>query len=202
METFSTLLAICAGNSPVPVNSPHKGQWRGALVFSLICVWINDSVNNRKAGDLSCRHGHFDVNVMIYTHIMRCLNNCFPRRAFLLFSLECEKGFFLWVQLTESQYVFNGLAAELWKTITKSNNVGYQQCVSWMKYINTFASGGLRYTSLIIEAPNTLYRLLWFPVIFRYSRYFISTQTLPVVFPMPEIIDGPILNDNSNINAA
>ena len=23
-----------------PVNSPHKGQWRGALVFSLICAWI------------------------------------------------------------------------------------------------------------------------------------------------------------------
>ena len=24
-----------------PVNSPHKGQWRGAMMFSLICVWIN-----------------------------------------------------------------------------------------------------------------------------------------------------------------
>ena len=24
-----------------PVNSPHKGQWRGALMFSLICGWIN-----------------------------------------------------------------------------------------------------------------------------------------------------------------
>ena len=35
-----------------PVNSPHKGQWRGALMFSLICVWINDWVNNREAGDL------------------------------------------------------------------------------------------------------------------------------------------------------
>ena len=36
MEPFSALLALCAGNSPVPVNSPHKGQWRGALMFSLI----------------------------------------------------------------------------------------------------------------------------------------------------------------------
>ena len=27
-----------------PVNSPHKGQWRGALMFSLICAWINDWV--------------------------------------------------------------------------------------------------------------------------------------------------------------
>ena len=51
METFSESLAICAGNSPAPVNSPHKGQWRGALMFSLICVWINDWVNNREAGD-------------------------------------------------------------------------------------------------------------------------------------------------------
>ena len=24
-----------------PVNSPHKGQWRWALLYSLICVWIN-----------------------------------------------------------------------------------------------------------------------------------------------------------------
>ena len=23
------------------VNSPHKGQWRGYLMFSLICAWIN-----------------------------------------------------------------------------------------------------------------------------------------------------------------
>ena len=39
METFSALLAICVGNSPASgKNSPHKGQWRGALMFSLICV--------------------------------------------------------------------------------------------------------------------------------------------------------------------
>ena len=36
METFSALLARCEGNSPV--NSPHKGQWRGDLMFSLICA--------------------------------------------------------------------------------------------------------------------------------------------------------------------
>ena len=48
METFSALLALCAGNSPVQVNSPHKGQWRGALTFSLISVWINfDYINVR-----------------------------------------------------------------------------------------------------------------------------------------------------------
>ena len=30
------------------VNSPHKGQWHGALMFSFICAWINDWVNNRE----------------------------------------------------------------------------------------------------------------------------------------------------------
>ena len=43
-----------------PVNSPHKGQWRGALMFSLICAWINGWVNNREAGD----RAHFDVTVI------------------------------------------------------------------------------------------------------------------------------------------
>ena len=66
MEPFSALLALCAGNSPVPVNSPHKGQWRGALVFSLICARINDWVNNHEAGDLRRHHGHYDFNVMCY----------------------------------------------------------------------------------------------------------------------------------------
>ena len=47
-----------------PVNSPHKGQWRGALMFSLICVWINDWVNNREAGDLRRYRAHYDVTLM------------------------------------------------------------------------------------------------------------------------------------------
>ena len=47
-----------------PVNSPHKGQWRGALMFSLISAWINGWVNNGEAGDLRCRHAHYDVVVM------------------------------------------------------------------------------------------------------------------------------------------
>ena len=47
-----------------PVNSPHKGQWCGALMFSLICAWINDWVNNREAGDLRRHRALYDVIVM------------------------------------------------------------------------------------------------------------------------------------------
>ena len=48
-----------------PVNSPHKGQWRRALMISLICVWINGWVNNPEAGDLRRYCAHFDITVMI-----------------------------------------------------------------------------------------------------------------------------------------
>ena len=42
----------------------HKGQWRGALMFSLICVWINGWVKNREAGDLRRFCARYDVIVM------------------------------------------------------------------------------------------------------------------------------------------
>ena len=51
-----------------PVNSPHKGQWRGALMFSLIWVWINDWVNNGEAGDLRRYRIHYDVTEMSWAY--------------------------------------------------------------------------------------------------------------------------------------
>ena len=48
-----------------PVNSPHKGQWRRALMFSLICDWLNRWVNNREAGDFRRHRAHHDVVVMV-----------------------------------------------------------------------------------------------------------------------------------------
>ena len=68
METFSSLLAICAGNSPVNGEFPtHKGQWRGDLMFSFICAWINGWVNNRGPVDLRRHRAHYDVTVMMET---------------------------------------------------------------------------------------------------------------------------------------
>ena len=45
-------------------RSPVKGQWRGALMFSLIWAWMNDWVNNREAGDLRRHCAHYEVTVM------------------------------------------------------------------------------------------------------------------------------------------
>ena len=86
METFSALLAICAGSSPVPgeLPAPHKGQWRGALMFSLIWVWIKGWENNREAGDLRRYRAYYDVIVMLMPkmnshtslHVLLHIGNC------------------------------------------------------------------------------------------------------------------------------
>ena len=64
MGTFSRYWPFVRGIHRSPVNSPHKGQWRGALIFSLICSWINGWVNNGEAGDLRRHHAHYDVIVI------------------------------------------------------------------------------------------------------------------------------------------
>ena len=64
MKTFSALLALCAGNSPVTSEFPSQKPVNGALMFSLICAWINAWENNHKAGDLRCHRAHYDVIVM------------------------------------------------------------------------------------------------------------------------------------------
>ena len=67
METFSALVALWAGNSPVTGEFPNKGQWRGALMFPLICAWINVGANNRKTPSRSLwrrRNVYFLVSVL------------------------------------------------------------------------------------------------------------------------------------------
>ena len=48
------------------VNSPHKSQWHGASMFSVICAWINGWVNNREAGDLRRHRAHCYLIAMSY----------------------------------------------------------------------------------------------------------------------------------------
>ena len=90
------------------VNSPHKGQWRGALIFCLICAWTNGWVNTRDAGDLRYHRAHYDVNVMIlcrsfiitgyiyHDHRDACWEHCAIFSLLLenylsTLSLECQK---------------------------------------------------------------------------------------------------------------
>ena len=64
METFSALLAFCAGNSPVIGEFPSQRQWRDPLMFSLICAWINGWVNEGEAGDGRRHRAHYDVTIL------------------------------------------------------------------------------------------------------------------------------------------
>ena len=61
---FQRYWAFVRGIHRSSVNSSYKGQWRGALVFSLICAWINGWINNREAGDLRRHRTNYDVTVM------------------------------------------------------------------------------------------------------------------------------------------
>ena len=65
MEAFSALLALRAGNSPVPGDFPtQRPVTRTALMFSLICAWINGLVNSREASDFRRHRAHHDVILM------------------------------------------------------------------------------------------------------------------------------------------
>ena len=81
------------GNHRGPVNSPHKGQWRGALMCSLICAWINDYVNSREAGGSRRYRDHYDVIVMWLTNMkfyyFLCLDSVFGMDGFTVMELDC-----------------------------------------------------------------------------------------------------------------
>ena len=65
IETFLRYWPFVRGIHRSPVNSTHKGQWLGALMFSLICARIKGWVNNSEAGGLRRRRGHYDIIVMV-----------------------------------------------------------------------------------------------------------------------------------------
>ena len=64
MELFFRVTGPLCGKSPVTGEFPHKDQWRGALMFSLIYAWRNGWVNNQCTGDLRRHRAHYDVTAM------------------------------------------------------------------------------------------------------------------------------------------
>ena len=55
---------------------PHKGQWRGALIFTLICTWTNGWVNNRYAGDSKRHCTYHDVTVIFDVPVINSVIQC------------------------------------------------------------------------------------------------------------------------------
>ena len=64
LKPFPRYWPFMQGIHRSPANSPHKGQWRGTFMFSLIFARINRWVNTGEAGDLRRYRAHYDVIVM------------------------------------------------------------------------------------------------------------------------------------------
>ena len=112
-----------------PVNSPHKGQWRRAFMFSLICTWINGWVNNRDVGDLRRNRAHYDITVKwllststelklsthLSTHVLlmlKVLNMCLSGSMHVLTHLARDK--FAAILPTTFQSIFPSLNEYWW----------------------------------------------------------------------------------------
>ena len=82
-----------------PVNSFHKGQWRGAVTFSLICAWINGWVNNSEVGDLR-RHRaplwrHYNGKISYRILTIRYYNNFYDSARLTEWTKTCVKWLLL-----------------------------------------------------------------------------------------------------------
>ena len=115
---FQRYWPFVRGIHRLPVNSPHKGQWRGALMFSLIYAWRNGWVNNRDAGDLWLYHPHYEVSVMRKATWTLLLHMVFP--MFVL----------LWQQLASMAQLFHAaLLAEVINTWKPAQRGQYLQTI-------------------------------------------------------------------------
>ena len=113
MKTFSALLALCAGNSPVPGEFPTQSPVTRSFDVFLICVWTNGWVNNGEAGDLRCYRAHYEITLMhlsekslvspqtveqlgtclvniVSTHLTFIMSISYEKRKFPIMTLLCE----------------------------------------------------------------------------------------------------------------
>ena len=101
-KSFPRYWPFVPGIHQSPVNSPHKCQWRRALMFSLICVWINGWVKNRKAGDLRRYRTHYDVIVMgNLTLTCSMMTSCLRNTFCITGPLWGESSGHVWIPLTK-----------------------------------------------------------------------------------------------------
>ena len=110
---FPRYWSFVRGIHQSPVNPQHKGEWRGALMFSLICVWINGWVINREAGDLRRHRAHYDVIIML---------------------VHCEGTGGLPLQMTSNEWFDVLFAVDLNKLLKNSGISGDENPINWRIY--------------------------------------------------------------------
>ena len=106
-----------------PVNFPYIGQWRGALMFSLICVCNNSWVNNGDAGDLRKHRAHYDVTVMdVNINIFEIISGTFWKILFTFIVHIVSGGLHVLqdIGMSENTDVINRLTSQTDTCQTKS----------------------------------------------------------------------------------
>ena len=149
METFSALLALCVGNSPITGEFPsHKGQWRGAFMFSFISVWINGWVNNRKAGDLRRNRDDYDVIVMFNSGIARRHIHFFTFCNVKCLSMLITNCLYIYINQTRNpdiQLIYTRFRADLNTSTTSAQMASdaesfHLMTSSWMKTVRNMST--------------------------------------------------------------
>ena len=110
------------GIHQLPVNSPRKGQWRGALNFSLISAWINGWVNIREAGDLGSHRAHYDVNIMCFTDAAAMI---ILRHRRIWLSLEKHKH--MYMKICRSYDTYERGTVFIWNFIQNASAINFKK---------------------------------------------------------------------------
>ena len=150
METFSMLLAICEGNSPVTGEFPSQRPVMFSLFYTLTTGWVN----HQDACDLWYPHTHYDVTngqehelnqwwPSMQLHI--CVNTYRPQWVMWIFSVNYGNNiitFYRIYDLTADMVVINRYQQPCyWLCLThwgwdEMNNIWqmtFSNVFSWMK---------------------------------------------------------------------
>ena len=165
MKTFLRYLPFLREIHRSPVDSPHKGQWRGALMFSLICACIIAWAENWDAGDLRRNRVYYENQGVSWTSH---LYNGILVRWCLCFESP-HKWFFI-----ATHHIYPHISA-------------YIQLYGWYAKIfnstfsSTITSLSASQNNILVRARATYY--LWLSKVLaneriRYITYYVSFQRL------------------------
>ena len=88
---------LCAGNSPGPVNSPRKGQWRGKCFHLMTSSWICLTESSRQQVGIGSGNGtehntriclnqwwhlHIKMRVFIFNNVLKSILGFFCKILF------------------------------------------------------------------------------------------------------------------------
>ena len=107
-----------------PVNSPHKGQRRGAL----ICAWTNGWANHQYDSDLRCHCAHYDVTVMVHIYKIPTVDG--RRQKSCLHTIQMKASCCFWTSQGASQRT-PCLRVSRWKCQQTGTILKYDVKKSW-----------------------------------------------------------------------